>query len=118
MNEGKYSVKISNLQTRLNNFLVINIVIMFILMIFMSQVGNRIWMRTNADVHYYIYPKSERPIDTESITMKSLMSFFLLLNATIPLDLAVSYNIIKAWYTMYLIDDYYMIDQERSEQEN
>jgi len=46
------------------------------------------------------------------------MSFFLLFNSIIPLDLAIAYTIIKAWYTVFMIDDHYMVDEERSEEEN
>lgn len=115
LNEGKYSLKISDLQKKLNSYLVINIGTMFLLMLIMSQIGNRIWMRSHSSKHYYIFPHKEHPVDTESYTIKALMSYFLLFNSIIPLDLAITYNIIKAWYTVYLIDDWYMVDIERSE---
>ena len=46
--------------------------------------------------------------------MKSVMSFFLLYNSIIPLDLVVAYTIMKAWFTVFMLDDHHMIDFEQS----
>ena len=86
-------------------------------MMVMSQIGNRLWMRNHSGDHFYIFPGFEHPVKNEVYTMKSMMSFFLLFNTIIPLDLAIAYTIIKAWYTVFMIDDKYMIDWERSVEE-
>ena len=75
-------------------------------------------MKNNSAQHTYIFPDFEQPVKNEEYTIKSLMSFFLLFNSIIPLDLAIAYTIIKAWYTVFMIDDHNMIDIERSCDEN
>ena len=42
------------------------------------------------------------------------MSFFLCFNSLIPLDLAIAFPIMKAIYTVFMVMDYEMVDEERS----
>jgi len=114
MNQGKYQFKISSLQKDLNWWLIMNISTMFTLMIIMSQIFNRTWMTANADDKYYIFPHDERPVKTEEYTGKSIMSFFLVFNAMLPLDLVVAFTLVKAIYTAFMIADAEMIDFEAS----
>jgi P-type E1-E2 ATPase len=88
-----------------------------VLMISMSQIANRLWITANADEHYYIYPISERPIPTEGYTMRSTLSFSLILNGLIPLDLAVTITIVKGLYTIWIAMDVEMIEIDRSEED-
>ena len=117
LNEGKYSFKISDLARKMNWFFGINIITIIILITFMSQVGNRLWMKTNADEHYYLFPTNEKPIDKEQYTMRAMFSFWLLINTIVPLDLGVIYNLAKGIYTTKMIYDVEMFDVRRSEQE-
>ena len=117
LNEGKYSFKISDLTSKTNWYLAFNILTMIMIMLLYSQIGNRYWMQNYADKHYYIFPESEKPINKEEYTMKSMMSFFLLLNTIVPLDLGVVWNIAKGVYTLRMIYDVDMVDIERSEQD-
>jgi len=71
-------------------------------------------MTNNSAIHYYIFPEEERPIENEVYTMKTIMSFFLLYNSIIPLDLVVVLTIMKAWYTVFMLDDHHMIDFDQS----
>ena len=75
-------------------------------------------MENNAEKHFYIFPYNEHPVDKEEVTARSMMSFFLLLNTIVPLDLGVVLNIVKGIYTLKMIYDYEMVDVERSEQDN
>lgn len=71
-------------------------------------------MKNHSATHHYIFPEKEQPVENEVYTMKTIMSFFLLYNSIIPLDLVVVFTIMKAWYTVFLIDDHHMIDFEHS----
>jgi magnesium-transporting ATPase (P-type) len=86
---------------------------MFVLMVLMSQIMNRTWMSEN-NHHYYVFPHFERPIESETYTAKSIMSYFLVFNGVIPLDLVVAFTIMKACYTAFMICDYEMVDYEHS----
>jgi len=50
--------------------------------------------------------------------MKAMMSFFLLFNTIVPLDLGVVYNIVKGFYTLKMLFDVEMVDVERSQEDN
>ena len=106
LNEGEYDFKISNLVKRLNIYLAINIATMLSLMLIFSHVGNRIWLENNAEKHFYIFSQDELPIDKEGIVAKSMMSFFLLFNAILPLDLPIVLTMSKGLYTLFMIWDY------------
>jgi len=106
LNEGKYDFKISNLVKRLNYYLAFNIAVMLTLMLIFSQILNRIWIKNNYEKHYYIYPYNEHPIDTENYIMSSMMSYFLLFNSILPLDLPIVLNFAKGIYTIFMIWDY------------
>mmetsp|Transcript_24250 Transcript_24250/g.37387 ORF Transcript_24250/g.37387 Transcript_24250/m.37387 type:complete len:196 (+) Transcript_24250:514-1101(+) len=101
MNEGMYSLKTSSTSQKTNFVLIINFFLIVFLIIVSSQLGNRIWLRINHDKHFYIYPEGA-DLNTEEYTFKSLMSFFLLLNMNIPLDLAVIIVISKLIFTYFM----------------
>jgi len=47
MNQGQYKFKISLLQKEINRFMIISFILIICIMIFMSQVMNRIWHKSN-----------------------------------------------------------------------
>ena len=96
LNEGKYRSKISEYARILNVILAINIMIMFVLLILMSQIGNRSFNKKYGEKMYYVFDKENESvklddgsIDFESFTFKAMFSFYLLFNGLLPLDLAV-----------------------------
>ena len=58
-NQGKYSTKVSQLQYKINVYMVINITTMFLQAIIHAFVFNRMWVSENSKTHTYIYPPEE-----------------------------------------------------------
>ncbi len=69
--------------------------------ILMSQVGTRFWTRKNYKQHYYIYDEAEE-VDVEAYSFKALMSYYLLLNGLLPLDLAVTLMLSKLFIIWFV----------------
>lgn len=113
MNQGQYRAKISSFAKILNVLLAINITIMLTMAIFMSQVGTRLWTRNNHTLHYYIYDEAEE-VDIEAYSFKALMSYYLLLNGLLPLDLAVTLMLSKLFIIYFVQNDWHMVDFEKS----
>jgi phospholipid-transporting ATPase len=113
LNQGKYSTKVSRIMFKLNTYMVINICTMFLQAIVMSMICNRIWTGNNAEKHTYIYPPEE-DVDVNFYSIKSLASFYLIFNGLIPLDLAVTFILVKLIYISRLTQDATMIDVEKS----
>ena len=74
---------------------------------------NRNWNSTHLN-HYYIFPET----DTDDLVSKygrdAFISFYLLLNALIPLDLAICITFIKGLYVYWLYNDAEMVNEEKS----
>lgn len=79
----------------------------------MSLICNRIWVNNNAKKHFYIFPLEE-VIDVNLYSIKALASFYLIFNGLIPLDLAVTFILVKLFYISRLTSDAAMIDIEKS----
>ena len=79
----------------------------------MSMICNRIWVSNNAKKHTYIFPPSE-DIDVNLYSIKALASFYLIFNGLIPLDLAVTFILVKLFYISRLTGDADMVDIEKS----
>ena len=83
--------------------MVINIITMFLLDIFLSQVMNRVWHNNNSapdplnvdEHHFYIFGHDEQPYDTNKVSINAIFSFYLLLNGIIPLNLSVNTYLAK-----------------------
>lgn len=73
----------------------------------MSQIGTRTWLYSNWDEHWYLFPdhKPHDPVDKELTVFQGLMSFYLLFNQLIPLDLAVNLILTKMFYTLLIEAD-------------
>jgi magnesium-transporting ATPase (P-type) len=113
LNQGKYSTKVSHIMYKLNTYMLINICTMFFQAIVMSLICNRIWMSNNASFHYYIFPKGE-DIDVNLYSIKAFASFYLIFNGLIPLDLSVTFILVKLCYLFRLTGDPAMVDEESS----
>ena len=94
--------------------LIINIFVMFGINFLMAFIGNKQWMKQNAHVHYYLYPKSEQPVDLQKSVYTSILKFYLLFNSMIPLDLTVIFILSKMLYTFRLEWDASMVDEQKS----
>lgn len=70
-------------------------------------------MRRNYQKHYYIYDAAE-DVDIENYSFKALMSYYLLLNGLLPLDLAVTLMLSKLFMIGFVQADHHMIDFEKS----
>lgn len=97
----------------MNIILFINLIIMIVQMLLMSQIGTRLWLYNNLDKHYYIFPTDEE-VDKELTVFQALMSFYLLFNQLIPMDLAVNLILNKMFYTLLIEADCQMVDLQRS----
>jgi len=62
----------------------------------------------------YVFTDAEKPINYEMYTFKSMMSFYLLFNGLLPLDLAVTLMITKIFMVAFVQFDIHMVDTERS----
>lgn len=82
-------------------------------MVLMSQIGTRVWLYSNWEGHWYLYPRGV-PVEKEVTVFQALMSFYLLFNQLIPLDLAVNLILTKMFYTILMEADGYMVDLNRS----
>jgi len=114
LNEGKYRSKISAYARILNIFLSINIFIMFTALVMMSQIGNRTFNKKYGANMYYVFDPKHEEQDFEFYTFKAMMSFYLLFNGLLPLDLAVTLMITKLFMVGLIVADAYMVDIERS----
>jgi len=113
LNQGSYKLKISSLMNSMNKIIFYNMLLMFFLMLIFSQIGNRVWMIKNSSKHDYIFPEGE-DTDNELYTAKSIMSFFLLLNMLVPLDLAVCTVLSKLFIVVAIRMDPNFYDFERA----
>ena len=94
---------------------------MFTGLILMSQVGNRTFNKKYGENMYYVFDKEhesvrldDETIDYEAYTFKSMMSFYLLFNGLLLLDLAVNLMITKLLIVYFIVADFHMVDTERS----
>mmetsp|Transcript_23944 Transcript_23944/g.36669 ORF Transcript_23944/g.36669 Transcript_23944/m.36669 type:complete len:223 (+) Transcript_23944:802-1470(+) len=116
MNEGRYTQKISSSFAQTNIVLVINFISIIVLLLLASQIGNRMWMALKSDDHFYIFPEGEE-VDREKYTFRSMMSFFILLNMMVPLDLAFLIIVSKLVFTVFIENDARMYSEEYSFEE-
>lgn len=92
----------------------LNTAIFAFLVILCSQVLGRNWLERNANKHFYIFPPEERPVDTLKNASSLMVSFYLMLNGLLPLDLVVIFMLAKFFYTVAIEYDVQLIDQEKS----
>mgnify|MGYP006953011757 CR=1 FL=1 len=96
--------KLSNLSYQLNVFLGINIIVMSVMAILMSQIGTRAWIKNNQDNHYYIFPE-DKEINIRETSLKALLSFYLLFCNLLPLDMVITLLIARLIVTRLMRDD-------------
>ena len=123
LNLGTYQFKISRMQKYINKFILVNIVLWICLIVFMSQVLLRVWMSKSvapsspefAHNHYYIYPEGAE-YDSNFFSIQSILTFYLLLNGVIPLNLTVDNVLSKFVYTIIMRRDKQMTSEWKCEQ--
>jgi len=78
----------------------------------MSQICNRVWMSNNRENMTYLFPDSveEDPASNNEYSMRVFLSFYLAFNGLIPLDLAVTFVLVKLLYIFALTGDKEMMD--------
>lgn len=124
LNLGTYQFKISRMQVFINKFILVNIVLWVGLIILMSQILLRIWMsKTVAPIspkfshnHYYIFPTDhpEGPFDSNFFSIKAILTYYLLLNGVVPLNLTVNNVLSKFVYTIIMRQDKQMTSEWKS----
>jgi magnesium-transporting ATPase (P-type) len=102
MNQGKYKTKISKLERTINKFLFINLGLM-LTMAFCLCLANYSFNNANMDKHYYIFEKSE--FSQARLAFNAFFSFYLILNAYVPLDLIIVIEIAKLFSTPFMEAD-------------
>jgi hypothetical protein len=123
LNLGKYQFKISKMQVYINKFILVNIMLWLTLILFMSQVMLRIWLGKTVSPlseefvhnHYYIFPEAES-FESNLFSLRSIFTYYLLLNGVIPLNLTVNNVLSKFVYTVLLRLDPQMTSVWKSEQ--
>lgn len=93
--------------------MVYNFLTMIFLNVFMSQLMNRNWNSRHL-THYYIFPETDTDHLVSKYSRDAFLSFYLLLNALIPLDLAVTITFAKGFYVYWLNNDPSMINLDKS----
>lgn len=84
-------------------------------MVLMSQIGTRVWIYNNWEDHWYIFPSDKASEFSKEVTVvQALMSFYLLFNQLIPLDVAVNLVLTKLFYTLFMEADSTFVDLQRS----
>jgi len=115
LNQGKYIQKMSHMSMLMNYYLFLNICLLFILDVLMSQLGNRFWNEAYANEHYYIFPEAQTGrVEIEGYVRKSFFSYYLLFNGVIPLDLVIQFAMVKLIYIGFIESDANMIDVNNS----
>lgn len=84
----------------LNIFLIINLAILCLLIIFNGYVGTFTWMEQNSSKMYYIFP--EKRVDSVLYSEYSMASYYLLFNGMLPLDLQINLLLVKLLYTLLI----------------
>eukprot|EP00351_Strombidinopsis_sp_SopsisLIS2011_P005582 CAMPEP_0116871888 /NCGR_PEP_ID=MMETSP0463-20121206/2429_1 /TAXON_ID=181622 /ORGANISM="Strombidinopsis sp, Strain SopsisLIS2011" /LENGTH=166 /DNA_ID=CAMNT_0004511141 /DNA_START=861 /DNA_END=1361 /DNA_ORIENTATION=+ len=111
LNLGKYQFKFSQNDIRYNQ---INL-FMLCLMLFvagMLTLGNNSFNKGYYDVYGYIFEGDE---DVKSqLTGLSFLSFYLILNMFLPLDLVVAIELAKLFYTPFIEADAFMKEPDYS----
>ena len=75
----------------------------------MIIIATRVWLYNNLDKHWNIYP-DKKVYDKELTIFETLMSFYLLFNQLIPMDLAINLILNKMFYTILIEADVQMVD--------
>ena len=70
----------------------------------MSQIGTRVWISQNLEKHYYIFPSDyiKEDWDPGLYFFQTFLSFYLMFNMLIPLDLAITLLFAKMFYVLMI----------------
>ena len=105
-NQGTYKVKQSRLERMTNIFLLINLAFMLSMALSLT-IANYYFNLRNYDAYFYIFEKSE--FTEGELAFRAFFSFYLILNAYIPLDLIIVIEIAKLISTPFMENDVEMI---------
>lgn len=99
--------------------MIISFVLIVCIMIFMSQIMNRVWHKNNIlnkeENHYYLLSSLDEKYDFNQTSIYAVFSFFLLSNSFIPLNMAVINFLTWYFYSLLTWADPQFIGVERSE---
>lgn len=101
MNQGAYIFKQSDLLTKFNNLLLVQVAIFLGMIMLSAHWGNRSGLNY-LKIHHYIFPEDDPELNV--LTNNSMMSFFLLYNLIFPLELPCQISLVQAIYGLFLLE--------------
>ena len=104
MNLGTYKMKRSVLEQNINKVLLVNVIALIILSL-ISALVNYPFNLAHMEKHQYVYEDPKGKESAVEYSFKAFWSFYLILNALIPLELVVCLEIGKFISTFYMMDD-------------
>lgn len=102
MNQGKYLIKFSKIETTLNYFLITNVCLLLTMAGCLS-IAN--WRFNVAHYHEYLYVFQKPSLDEKQLAGAAFFSFYLILNSYVPLDLIIVIEIAKLVCTPFMEAD-------------
>jgi hypothetical protein len=124
LNQGNYKHKLSQMQREINRYMLISLGVIVFVMIFHSQITNRVWNKNNIKnvegkmSHYYLLTDPDEDFDYNQFSINAVFSFFLLSNSFIPLNMAVINFLTMYFYTVIVFHDPQFKNAEKSNSEN
>ena len=109
-NLGNYKLKRSQMERRVSFSLLFNLVCFF-LFILVSSVWHGIATSRIYDSHHYIF--SQLSDSATVLSLKTVISLYLVYNYLIPLDLAVTLEFIAIFYSAFILWDVKMAHTNR-----
>ena len=101
-NLGNYKFKRSRMEKRMNETLIINLFIL-VFFITLSSIINGIITDDLFETHFYLTDNNDD--SSTKTTLLAVVSFYILNNYLVPLDLAVSIEFNQLFYFGFLLDD-------------
>ena len=107
MNLGTYNMKQSYVEKNINKVIAFNILTLLVLSGISAGLCS-VFVEENGDWDYLFY---DNP-GAGNLTFKAFWSFYLILNALVPLELVVGLEIAKLFYTYHMDNDAYMMEPD------
>jgi phospholipid-transporting ATPase len=105
LNLGKYSMKMSTLESNINKIMLINLAILIVGSAFSMAIASS-FLSSYIDKYLYIFEDSQ---SVGMLTFKSFWSFYLILNCLIPLNLVTCMELNKLLQTWAIEQDTHMM---------
>ena len=109
-NLGKYRYKRSRIEKRTNETLIINLVIL-VLFISAMSIANGVITKKLFEDHFYLTDNNDK--SSSETTLLAVVSFYILNNYLVPLDLAVCLEFIQLFYFGFILSDAKMTNFNR-----